>query len=291
MILANSIPVRYLFTTARSAMLFVSLFTAVSIVIHMFVEFPEIPISLSAFLGTAISLILSFRLAQAYDRWWEARMIWGSIVNDSRSLILQLQSFSKKSEKVRVEKMAKRHIAWVSAVATMLRKQGLKEEMKSYLDPSEFTAAQEAGHAPLLLMKKQMQDLEALGLSTYEKIQIDNTIVRLIASMGQAERIKNTVFPTEYQYYHHLSIYLFLAFISISLANLGHDWEIALIIVIAAPFFLLEKAAEHLQDPFEDRPTDIPITAISRNIEINVLNLIEAEPVPEAIAAKDYYLN
>ena len=291
MILANSIPVKYLFTTAKKDMIFVSLFTIVSITIHIFVEFPDIPISVSALLGTAISLILSFRLAQSYDRWWEARMIWGSIVNDSRSLVLQLQSFSKESEKVRVEKMAKRHIAWVSAVATMLRKEPLKEALKSYLKPSEFTAAQEAGHAPLVLMKKQMEDLEALGLNTYEKIQIDSTIVRLIASMGQAERIKNTVFPTEYQYYHHLSIYLFLGFISISLANLGHQWEIALIIIIAAPFFLLEKAAEHLQDPFENRPTDIPITSISRNIEINILNLIEAGPVPEPIAANEYYLN
>jgi len=218
-------------------------------------------------------------------------MIWGSIVNDSRSLVLQLQSFSTSEQKERVETMAKRHIVWVSAVATMLRKQVLSDDMKKYVDVKSFTLVSEASHPPLTLMKMQMQDLEALRLNTYEKIQVDNTIVRLIASMGQAERIKNTVFPTEYQYYHHLSIYLFLGFISINLANLGHQWEIALIILIAAPFFLLEKAAEHLQDPFENRPTDIPITAISRTIEINILTLIDEEDVPSPLQAEGYYLN
>ena len=76
----------------------------------MFVEFPEIPISLSALLGTATSLILSFSMAQAYDRWWEGRKIWGSIVKDSRSLVLQLQSFSMQAQKSDVDTMDKRHI-------------------------------------------------------------------------------------------------------------------------------------------------------------------------------------
>jgi len=268
-----------------------TLFTVITIGIHAYVDFPEIPVALSALLGTAISLILSFRLAQAYDRWWEARMIWGSIVNDSRSFVLQLQSFSSPEQKRRVEMMARRHIAWVSAVATMLRKEPLSDRLQKYLDTDIYEKAKEARHPPLSLMKAQMEDLEALELNTYEKIQVDNTIVRLVASMGQAERIKNTVFPTEYQYYHHLSIYLFLGFISINLANLGHQWEIALIILIAAPFFLLEKAAEHLQDPFENRPTDIPISAISRTIEINILELLGTEEIPEPLQPERYYLN
>ena len=50
---------------------------------------PEMPLGIPAFLGTAISVLLSFKMNQSYDRWWEARKVWGAIVNDSRSLVVQ----------------------------------------------------------------------------------------------------------------------------------------------------------------------------------------------------------
>src|SRR5580765_8481428 len=66
----------------------------VSIITYRFDSgLPDMPINVPAFLGTAIAVLLSFKLGQSYDRWWEARKIWGTIVNESRSFTLQLQSF------------------------------------------------------------------------------------------------------------------------------------------------------------------------------------------------------
>ncbi len=291
MILANKLPLKHLFSSARKDMFLVALFTLIAATAHYFVEFPSIPIAISALLGTAISLILSFRLAQSYDRWWEARTIWGAIVNDSRSLVLQLLNYTVSSDRDEVEKMARRHIVWVNTVAFFLRKKPLDSSMQKYISQEEYYLYEEALNTPLLVMQKQLESLQSLELNSYEKMHIDSTFVRLVSSMGQAERIKNTVFPSEYQRYLHLSIYLFLGFISISLANLGHQWEILLLILIAAPFFLLEKAAEHLQDPFEDRPTDVPISAISRNIEINVLTLLDDKDIPLPLEAEGFYIN
>ncbi len=73
---------------------------------------PNMPINVPAFLGTAISVLLSFRLGQSYDRWWEARKIWGTIVNESRTFTLQLQSFIGPDNDPLVKQMAFRHIAW-----------------------------------------------------------------------------------------------------------------------------------------------------------------------------------
>jgi len=291
MILAHKLPLKFLLRSARRDMFFVTIFTIIALIAHYFVEFPSIPIAISALLGTAISLILSFRLAQSYDRWWEARTIWGAVVNDSRSLVLQLLNYSKSSDRSKVETMAKRHIVWVDAVALMLRDRPLENMGKQYISDEEYQTYKQAFHAPLLITQEQIASLNALDLNSYEKMQIDSTFVRLVSSMGQAERIKNTVFPSEYQRYLHLSIYLFLGFISISLANLGHHWEIVLLMLIAAPFFLLEKAAEHLQDPFENRPTDVPISAISRNIEINILTLLQEKEIPKPLEPEDYYID
>jgi putative membrane protein len=291
MLLANKLPIKYLYISASKDMLLVAIFTLIMTIAHYYVEFPSIPIAISVLLGTAISLILSFRLAQSYDRWWEARMIWGAIVNDSRSLVLQLLNFTQISDRQNVEKMAKRHIVWVDAVALMLRKQQLDTTMKKYVTDDEHQLYKEATHAPLLIMQDQMQSLRALELNSYEKMQIDSTIVRLVSSMGQAERIKNTVFPSEYQRYLHFSIYLFLGFTSISLANLGHQWEILLLILIASPFFLLERAAKHLQDPFENRPTDVPVSSIARNIEINILTLLQDDEIPKPLEPEGFFIN
>src|SRR5688572_11148644 len=73
---------------------------------------PEMPLTIPAFIGTAISILLSFKLNQSYDRWWEARKVWGAIVNDSRSFVIQLQTLTAKGNDEMIRKMAFRQIAW-----------------------------------------------------------------------------------------------------------------------------------------------------------------------------------
>src|SRR5450631_4697945 len=73
---------------------------------------PNMPINVPAFLGTAISVLLSFKLSQSYDRWWEARKIWGTIVNESRTFTLQLQSFITQGNDDVIRQLAFRQIAW-----------------------------------------------------------------------------------------------------------------------------------------------------------------------------------
>ena len=292
MILAKKTPIWFLVTTARRDLVLTTLFTLVLLTLHLKFNFYAMPISISALLGTAIALILSFQLAQSYDRWWEARTIWGAIVNDSRSLVLQTKNFTHQKESEKVTALAQMQIAWVNTLSHTLR--GEKTDaayVAKYLPEEAQQKVLDAGHPALHINDLMSQTIESLEIDSYKKMQLDATLVRLVGSMGACERIKNTVFPREYPFYLHITIYLFLAFMSVSLANLGHHWEILMILLIAAPFFLLEKAAEHLQDPFEGRPTDVPVSSIARNIEINILNLLEAEEVPEPLEAKGFYID
>ena len=255
-------------------------------------SFFTIPISISAFLGTAISLVLSFNLAQSYERWWEGRKIWGEIVNDSRALALQLKRFTSLDDSTRYKEIIKLQIAWNYALVAMLRKTEDYSESLKYLQEDEKNSFLAAEHKPLWIYNKIQEKLKLFTtLNAYEQIQIDSTITRLVAHMGKSERIKNTKFPVEYQLLLHTSIYLFLGFLSISLANLGHHWEIFLLILIAAPFFLLESTAKHLQNPFENNPSDVPIFSISRNIEINLLTLIEEKNIPTPVEDNGFFIN
>lgn len=67
------------------------------------------PLGIPAFLGTAISVLLSFKMSQSYGRWWEARKVWGGIVNDSRSLVIQLQSYLGANHVKEIEEIAHKH--------------------------------------------------------------------------------------------------------------------------------------------------------------------------------------
>lgn len=95
MILESKLPFKYLISIVKYEVIIVLI---VGIVTHFsairLTEFlPEMPLAIPAFLGTSISVLLSFKMNQSYDRWWEARKVWGAITNDSRSLVIQLQSF------------------------------------------------------------------------------------------------------------------------------------------------------------------------------------------------------
>jgi ion channel-forming bestrophin family protein len=115
-------------------------------------------------------------------------------------------------------------------------------------------------------------------------MQINTTIVNLTNSMGMAERIKS------YRLFLHGFIYLFVITLSISLHDISSYFEIPLLVVISSAFFLLERTATHLQDPFTNKPTDTAMTAISKNIEVNIRQLLDPGTQVTIEQPKDFYL-
>lgn len=302
MLINTRIPRRYIFSKIKYDILRVLLF---SVAFHVFKFFfadylPEIPFQLPAILGTSISLLLAFRLNQSYDRWWEARKVWGAIVNDSRSLVLQLKTFVSAEELGEeqknhvVQEMAHRQIAWCYCLGRSLRGQPAGPEEQAHLQPAEHEYIQGQNNKPYAILMLHMQDLQHLhrqgALNDYQQVQLDSTIVRLCESMGKAERINNTVFPVTYSLFVHFFIYLFLVILSLALVETVDLIEIPILTFIASTFFLIEKTAKHLQEPFSGTPTDVSVTAIARTIEINLKQLLREPQVPKPLAPEAFYL-
>lgn len=109
--------------------------------------------------------------------------------------------------------------------------------------------------------------------------------------MGMAERIKNTIFPVTYRIFLHIFIYIFIVTLSIALRDIKSYFEIPLLLTISTMFFLLEKSATHMQDPFRNRPTDTPVTAIARTIEINIKELLNEQEIPKPQQPEKFYLS
>lgn len=297
MLLDKRLPLSYIIKKSKKNFLTV---TAISIGIYLIQQqlisfLPSIPVSIPIFLGTAISLILSFNLNQSYERWWEARKVWGSIVNDSRMLIIQIRSFDKRNNTVLHQKMAFRQIAWAYCLGQSLRKDEPCGHIEKFLTAHDLSALTEHKNKPLALIDQHSQDLkqlkEAGDIEIFHHVQLDNTLVRLIDSMGRAERINTTVFPTTYSFFMHMLIYIFITLLSISLSEIDGLFEIPMLIIISVPFLMLERTAKDMQDPFSGYATDTPVTAIANTIETNLRQLINNQNIPEPSDTNGFYID
>ena len=297
MLLENRIPPLYILRKIRYDLVSV---VFLSLLVHLgtiyFQDFlPVMPPGIPGFIGTAISILLSFKIGQSYDRWWEARKIWGAIVNDSRSLVLQLKALVGEDNQPVTRRMAFRQIAWCYCLGQSLRGLSPTENLAPLLCEQELGVISRHNNKPLALLSLHGRDLRELRqngqLELFAHLQLDNTLVRLCDSQGKAERIKTTVFPVTYRYFLHGIIYLFVITLSLSLKDVPFRFELPLLLSISMAFFLLEKSATHMQDPFENRPTDTAVTAIARTIEINLKQLVGESEVPPPLAPRAFYLS
>jgi putative membrane protein len=288
MLLKKNVPVSYVFGKIKLEMALLALYSTAVYVIHTYYHIPlvSIPIAVPSILGTIISLLLAFRSNQAYDRWWEARTLWGAIVNDSRSFARQVLSFIDNTyddadKKAIKERMIKRQMAWCHSLSQHLRGQSPKTELNRLLSDEERNSISDVHHIPLALMEHHANDLRLLlrmnWINEYQQVAMDETLTRFANSMGGCERIKNTVFPVTYSFYIHIMVLLFVLLLPYSLIEFFGVFQIPLVVAISSSFFLIEKMAIHLQDPFESKPTDTPTTTISRNIERDLKMLLKDE--------------
>lgn len=255
----------------------------------------SIPLPLPTILGTAISLLLAFRTNQAYERWWEARIIWGAIVNDSRTLIRQIQTFYIGQDQSFISDFVSRQVAWCHALGRRLRGKPHLNYVKKYLKPEDIKRIEDDNNIPNSILALHgdalRQAFKDQALNDFQQIQVDKTITRLCDSMGRCERIKSTVFPRTYSILLHVLIYVFATLLPLGLTSLSMDLEIILNLTITLIFFLIERTAVYTQDPFENRPTDVAVTFIARIIERNLLQMTnDRDRIPKRIEDCGYYV-
>ena len=295
MLLNKRIPISYILNNVKYDLIIVlSVSLSALYVTNRYEELlPEMPLTIPAFIGTAISILLSFKLSQSYDRWWEARKIWGAIVNDSRSFVIQLQSLTSKGNEEKIKKMAFRQIAWCYSLGQSLRELNPTDNLDGLISKEDLKEIKKHKNKPLALLQLNASDIKQLKetnqLDIFSQLQLDNTLVRLCDAQGKAERIKTTVFPVTYRLFLHAIIYLFVVTLAIAL-RIDGLFEIPLLVTISSAFFLLEKTATHMQDPFENRPTDTAMTAIAKTIEINIKQLLKETEVPKPHQQDKFHL-
>lgn len=254
----------------------------------------DLPLSM---IGGALSVFLAFRNNSAYDRWWEARCLWGSLVNTARTFSRQVLTLvdpdpapptDARSGEYDVldsrRTLVELQIAYVHALRCHLRKQNPFPELERTLEPElvEYLRKQRNVPAAMLLIKGRMlrEMFDRGSLDSFRLTTIDRSLTDLCNVQGACERIKNTPLPRQYDYFPRLLVHIYCFLLPFGLvAGLGMLTPLASTLV-SFIFISLETIGRDIENPFENTVHDTPMSTLSRTIEINLRQNLGQDRIP-----------
>lgn len=233
--------------------------------------------------GAALGLLLVLRTNAGYDRWWEARKLWGGIVNQSRNLAISALAYGPADRDWR-ERFVRRVASFPHVARASLRGEKPGPEIAKLLGEDEARMLGRIDHMPGHTARK-LADLlrdacERLAMDRFAFLQIDKERAQLIDHIGACERILKTPLPRVYAIKIRRFIVLFLATLPLALLHkLNGGWLIPLItMLVAYPLLSLDQIGVELQNPFaQSNVSHLPLGDISATIERNVLALLKEE--------------
>jgi len=246
-----------------------------------------------ALYGSAISIVVGFRNSAAYSRWWEARTIWGQIINSSRSVARQVcGAFHSNADAAAVCRAIVYHqIAFVHSLRQQLRGLDLSGEIAHLIDDVQLSALANERNVPLALQRNIASMLTAARkkrwISPCEWQSVDRTLTELMASQGGMERLKTTPMPRQYDFFVMIFVQSYCLLLPVGLVSqLG--WYTPLgSTLIGFMFLAMDRIGRSLEDPFNNDVYDVPLTATSRTVEINLRQMLGETKLPEAIVPED----
>lgn len=235
-------------------------------------------------LGVVLSILLSFRTNSAYDRWWEGRKLWGSLVNNSRNLAVYVHSILPSDDKKSREYIALRIANFAIALKEHLRS-GVKMEELVMLSDVEIKKYKSRNHIVNYIayeLIQRIQDIHQAGhISTADHINLKLNTQEFLNISGACERIKKTPIPFSYNVYLKLFISIYSIGLPFALIPLFGYWAILMVGFVFFAFIGLELMAEEIEDPFGLDCNDLPTGDIANTIKNNVFEIFEVNECDE----------
>ena len=245
-------------------------------------------------IGLALGIFLGFRNNAAYDRFWEGRKLWGRLVNLSRSFARQvLTLIGPQGETIThelrafQEDLVRRMIAYVHALRHHLRNSDPTDDLRRFLSDDETSRLRLQQNVPIAVLQDiglRLRHAWDDGLITEFHLPVlELTLTDLTDVQGGCERIKNTPIPYAYTVLIHRLVAFYCFFLPFGIVKEVRTLTPVVTLLISHAFFGLDDIGDEIEDPFDTDPQALPLSALSRTIEINLLQAIDAEDVPEML--------
>ncbi len=309
--------------TRRESLLFLLLAIVPPALASLNLTPPHVPWQPVLLLGTAVAFMTGFKSNAAYDRLWEARQIWGGIVNTSRTWAVMVTDFlltdTPQIQAAR-SRLVHRHIAWLTALRYQLRESRVWETIgdaenveflkRNYAIPERGTPLESALQNLLsdderahVLAKKnrathivalQSADLRALvtagHISEMRHVELERTLSQLYDHQGRCERIKNFPYPRHFSTMNFIFMWMFIFSVPYGLytelnrvATSFYWLTVPMSFIVQWSFHSMDKIGRVTENPFEGGANDVPITAMARTIEIDLRELLGEKEIPPAL--------
>lgn len=315
--------IQVIFWTRRDIFFFIFYSTLVtSLNYFLNVKWIIIPWVAIGLVGTAAAFLIGFKNTQTYARLWEARMIWGSIVNASRTWGV-LARDTVNGDAAATKELIYRHFAWLTALRYQLREPRiwetqelksnkefanyfqvpekqikLEDELRKYLSENDlnYILSKKNRAAQLLALQSlQLKHLRAEGkISEFDFIELEKLVSAFYEEQGKTERIKNFPYPRQFATINQMFVRLFIAMLPLGIiqefskltAEAGPliIWAtVPCSVIVAFVFHMMERIGEATENPFEGGANDVPISAISRGIEIDLRDMLDEKDLPSPL--------
>jgi ion channel-forming bestrophin family protein len=236
----------------------------------------DLPPEIHAALTIVLGWLLVFRTNTAYARWWEARTLWGALVNSCRNLAAKLGRLANLPADAR-ERTRQIIVAYPLVLRDHLRGEQSLEHVKHLIGEDSNDI-----HVPSALVARMYSELarcrKEQRLAEVELRIVDNELRTLLEICGGCERIRNTRIVRSYRIFAQQCIMLYLATLPWGIVDSFHWWTVPLTIISAYFMLGMETVAEHIEEPFGLDEDDLDLDVLCETIERTVEQIYGDKP-------------
>jgi putative membrane protein len=226
--------------------------------------------------GPALGFLLVLRTNASYERWWEGRKLWGSIVNEERNLA-RLASIHLKADGELCDAVVNWASVFPAAAMHRLRDTRGLGPLADRLPRHEVALVMESSHVPLAVARKITAGLLAARdrglISDYVMMSLDQNVQLLIDYLGGCERIHRTPLPFAYVVHTRRALVLYALALPMVLVDQFGWATILSTLVVTYIFFGIEEIGVEIEDPFGQDDNDLPLESFVDTIEENLVQM------------------
>ena len=243
---------------------------------YLTIEIPTITI-FHQIAGFIISMVLVFRINTAYDRWWEGRKLWGSLVNNTRNLAMKLHAFIPANDLETRTELHKQISNFAFSLKEHLRDNVTKEDI-SFTTIFTEQAYTKAAHKPNYIARQLGNYcLELSKKNTHspnDYLILSENLNQFTDICGACERIKKTPIPYSYSLFIKKIIFIYIVTMPISFGLTIGYWAIPIVMIMFYAFASLEIISEEIEDPFGTDDNDLPTDEMAVRIKENIREIL-----------------
>jgi len=248
-------------------------------------------------MGLALAIFLGFRNSAAYDRFWEARKLWGELIHRSRTLVRQ-QDWVRPAaldEGAETRRIARRTIAFAHALRCQLRGLDAGVATQPWLDAEELAGLGAARNPAGYLLQRHAQDfarwVRAERLAAPLAAELDQSLTALGAVQAGCERLASTPIPFAYTLLLHRTAYLYCLLLPFGLVDAIGVMTPVVVAIVSYTFFGLDALGDEIEQPFGLRTHHLPLDALCRAVEVSLLEAAGERELPPPLEPMDGVLS